>query len=99
MATTLSLKEFHVKVTDRAVGRNLPQRIGNLLWLPMLVMAVMAFPVGVILGGIQADAIASGGSAKTIAALDHFAPAVNFLGFQEPASPGTRHLSVPRSSA
>lgn len=81
MATTLNLKEFHVKVTDRAVGRNLPQRIGNLLWLPMLVMAVMAFPVGVILAGVQAQEIASGGSAKTIAALGQFAPAVNFLGF------------------
>jgi hypothetical protein len=81
MASALSLKEFHVKVTDRAVGRNLPQRIGRVLWLPMLVMAVMAFPVGVILAGVRAEAIASGGSATTIAALGQFVPAANFLGF------------------
>jgi hypothetical protein len=81
MATTLNLKEFHVKVTDRAVGLNLTQRIGRALWLPMLAMAVMAFPVGVILAGIRAQAIASGGSGKTIAALGQFVPAANFVGF------------------
>jgi hypothetical protein len=81
MATTLNLKEFHVKVTDRAVGRNIPQRMGRALWLPMLVMALMAFPAGVILAGVRAQAIASNGSAKTIAALGQFVPAVNFIGF------------------
>ncbi len=81
MATTLNLKEFHVKMTDRAVGRNLPQRIGSALWWPMLVMALMAFPVGVIFAAVRAEAIASDGSAKTIAALGQFVPAFNFIGF------------------
>ncbi len=81
MSTTLSLKEFKVKVTERAVGRNLPQRLGRVLWWPMLLMALMAYPVGVILAAVRAETIASGGSTKTIAALGHFVPAFNFIGF------------------
>ena len=72
---------FKVEVTDRGLGRNLPQRLGRALWLPMLIMALMAFPVGVILGAVRADAIATGGSQTTIAALGHAIPAVNFIGF------------------
>jgi hypothetical protein len=47
----------------------------------MLAMAVMAFPVGVLLGAIRANEIATGGSESTIAALGHAIPAVNFIGF------------------
>src|SRR5918995_4400178 len=82
MATAMTNSSgFKVDVTDRGLGPNLPQRMGRVLWLPMLVMAVMAFPVGVILGAIRADAIATGGSETTIAALGHAIPAVNFIGF------------------
>jgi hypothetical protein len=81
MATTRIRNDFDVEVSDRALGYNLPQRLGRALWLPMLAMALMAFPAGVVLGAIRANAIASGGSVKAIAALDQFAPAVNFLGF------------------
>ena len=69
------------EVTDRALGLNLPQRIGSVLWLPMLAMALMAFPVGVVLSAVRANEVATGGSPDTIAALGHFVPAVNFLGF------------------
>ena len=79
MATHVS--EFSYTITDRAVGRNLPQRMGRALWLPMLAMALMAFPAGWVLAVIRAVTIAEAGSAKTVAALGQFAPAVNFLGF------------------
>ncbi len=79
MATSTS--EFKYTVTDRAVGRNLPQRLGGALWLPMLAIALMAFPIGWVLAVIRAVTIADGGSARTVAALGHFVPAVNFLGF------------------
>lgn len=69
------------EVTDRALGLNLPQRIAKVLWLPMLVMALMAFPVGVVLSAVRANEVATGGSPDTIAALGHFVPAANFLGF------------------
>lgn len=80
MASTIH-PGFRYEVTDRALGPNLPQRIGNVLWFPMLVMALMAFPVGVVLGAVRANEVATGGSPDTIAALGHFVPAVNFLGF------------------
>ena len=79
MATHVS--EFRYTITDRAVGRNLPQRMGRALWLPMLAMALMAFPAGWVLAVIRAVTIAEAGSAKTVAALGQFVPAVNFLGF------------------
>jgi len=81
VSTTTSSSAFKVDVTDRGLGRNLPQRLGKALWGPMLAMAVMAFPVGVVLGAIRADEIATGGSESTIAALGHAIPAVNFIGF------------------
>lgn len=80
MASTIH-PGFRYEVSDRALGLNLPQRIGRILWLPMLVMALMAFPVGVVLGAVRANEVATGGEADTIAALGHFVPAVNFLGF------------------
>ncbi len=81
MATAISRTGFNYEVTDHALDRNLPQRIGRVLWLPMLLMALMAFPVGVILAIVRASKVASGGSTETIAALGQFAPAFNFLGF------------------
>jgi len=81
MATAITHDEFKVEVTDHALGRNLPQRIGKALWLPMLLMGLMSYPVGVILAIVRATKIADGGSAQTIAALGHFVPAFNFLGF------------------
>ena len=74
--------EFKVKVSERSLGRDLPQRIGRLLWLPMVLMALMAFPVAFILGAINADLIADGGeAASTLEAFRHVVPGFMFLGF------------------
>lgn len=73
--------EFAVLGSGHSLGENLPQRIGRRLWLPMLLMALMAFPVGVILGAMRADEIATGGEVDTIAALGHLVPGFMFLGF------------------
>lgn len=81
MASTLQPSAFRSTVSTRALGLNLPQRIGSVLWLPMLLMALMAFPVGVILAAIRANELATGGSPDTVTALGHFATAANFLGF------------------
>src|SRR6266542_1031179 len=81
MASTPIRNDFDVEVSDRALGYNLPQRLGRALWFPMLAIALMAFPAGVILGAVRGNAIASGGSERAIAALGQFAPAANFLGF------------------
>lgn len=81
MASTLHPTPFRYTVSTKAVGLNLPQRLGTTLWLPMLVMALMAFPVGVVLAGIRANEVANGGSPDTVAALGHFVTAANFIGF------------------
>jgi hypothetical protein len=84
LATPLKRSDgFKVVVSDRGLGRNFPQRMGRALWLPMWVMAVMAFPVAVILGAIRANLVADGdpADAEAIARLQHVTAAVMFIGF------------------
>lgn len=73
--------EFGALGSEHSLGENLPQRVGRRLWLPMLLMALMAFPVGLVLGAVRGDEIATGGDADTIAALGHLVPGFMFLGF------------------
>jgi len=81
MITSSSRTDFAVDISDRAPGFNLPQQSGRLLWAPMLVMALMAFPLGLILAVVRASLIQSGGDPNTIVALGHFGPAAMFAGF------------------
>jgi hypothetical protein len=81
MASTLHPTPFRFTVSTRALGLSLPQRVGKALWLPMLVMALMAFPIGVLLSGIRANEVATGGPPNAVAALGHFVTAANFIGF------------------
>jgi len=81
MASTRIRTDFDVEVSDRSLGYNLPQRLGRALWLPMLAMALMAFPAGAVLGAVRAHAIATGGSARAVAELGQFSVAANFVGF------------------
>lgn len=73
--------DFNVESSSHPLGPNLPQRLGRRLWAPMLLMAVMAFPVGLVLGFVRSDLVAGSGDPAAIAALDHFIPAAMFLGF------------------
>lgn len=73
--------EFDVITSNHGLGRNLPQRVGRALWLPMLLMAFGFFTVGFVLGIIRADEIADGGGADTIAQLRHTGSGFMFLGF------------------
>jgi len=79
-ATTLT-NQFELETGTRAPALNLPQRVGTLLWAPMLAMALMAFPVALLLGFIRSSAVADGTDATAIAALGHFGPAFMFIGF------------------
>lgn len=76
-----TLRTFNVETSRHALAYNLPQRVGRVLWLPMLAMALMAFPAGVVLGIIRADEISTGGAADTIEALKHVQAGVMFIGF------------------
>jgi hypothetical protein len=78
--TTPRRTDFTVEVSEHSLGLNLPQRIGRLLWAPMLVMAAMAFPLGLALAVLRAGAI-QGGDLQLVAALGHLGPAAMFAGF------------------
>ncbi len=72
---------FDTVASTRSLGRNLPQRIGRVLWAPMLAMALMAFTVGFVLAVVRANEIADGGGADTILQLQHVVAGFMFLGF------------------
>lgn len=81
MATATAPATFRVETSTRSLGYNLPQKMGRLLWLPMLLMALMFFGAGMALGIVRADEIADGGAADTVAWLQHAQAGVMFLGF------------------
>jgi hypothetical protein len=81
MMEAATVQQFDVEVSRRSRGYNLPQRVGRILWLPMLAMALMAFPAALVLGIIRADEISSGGSVETIETLRHVQAGAMFIGF------------------
>lgn len=72
---------FDVIETERPLGPNIPQRIGRLLWAPMLAMGLMAFPAALVLAGLRGSYVASGADEAAVAALGQLVPAAMFLGF------------------
>jgi hypothetical protein len=81
MTTATITPEFELESSDRALGPTMPQRAGRRLWAPMLAMALMAFPIALILGFVRAGAVSDGTDETTIAALEHLGPAFMFIGF------------------
>ncbi len=82
MATrTNSSADFAIDVSDKGLGYNKPQQMGRKLWAPMWIMAIMAFPAALFLGIVRSNAIASGESETTIAALGHVTTGIMFIGF------------------
>ncbi len=76
---------FDTVTTDRGLGYNAPQKMGRRLWLPMFLLALMAFPVAWTLGAVLSRRIASfsgeAGDLETIWTLRHLIPAFGFIGF------------------
>lgn len=81
MNTATTIDAYELEVSSHAPDPNLPQRMGRLLWAPMLAMALMAFPIALLLGLIRSAAVADGSDAAAIAALGHLGPAFMFIGF------------------
>lgn len=76
--------EFNVNITDRPLAPNLGQLLDGLLWLPMWLMAAMAFPIAFILAIVRANLLATASTvqqAATAAALGQYVTAAMFLGF------------------
>ena len=78
---TALLDRFDIQTTATAQGYNLPQKMGRRLWLPMFLMAIMAFPVAWILGAVASSELASNGVTEDALRLRHLVPAFGFIGF------------------
>ena len=72
--------EFVVEVSERSLGYNKPQQMGNRLWLPMFLLAVMAFPVALVISWIGAADLADG-DVQSALEKRHLVAAFGFLGF------------------
>ncbi len=78
---TALLDRFETKTTTTGLGYNAPQKMGRRLWLPMFLMAIMAFPVAWILGVVLSAELASNGVTEDALRLRHLVPAFAFIGF------------------
>jgi hypothetical protein len=76
-----SSTDFNVTVSDHGPGYNAPQKLGRKLWAPMWLMAIMAFPIALIIGIVRANEVASSGSDDTIASLLNVQTGIMFIGF------------------
>jgi hypothetical protein len=70
---------FHVVESEHSLGYNVPQKAGRRLWLPMFVMALMGWTVGIILAIVEAATDRS--DVNTLQNLGHLIPAFMFIGF------------------
>ena len=76
--------EFNYKVSDSGLGYSRPHKMGNRLWAPMFAMAIMAFPIALILSFVRAATIADATGQADIedaAQLGHLVAAFGFIGF------------------
>jgi hypothetical protein len=71
---------FDTKTTAKAPDALMPQKAGSKLWLPMFVMALMGFAVGIVLAVQRSSAIFDG-NLQDVAAYGHFVSAAMFFGF------------------
>lgn len=75
--------DFDITISERSLGYNLPQKMGRRLWAPMLLMTLMAFPIGLITSWVRSAEIADRAGFDPVVAsrLGHLVPAFMFLGF------------------
>jgi hypothetical protein len=101
MALASAHTDFAYSVSPRAASRNLPQRLGTILWAPMAAMAVMAFGAAITLAAVQSHLIDRAIRPDVAAALGHGAEAAIAVGlasvFAAVAFAITRILGVLRT--
>lgn len=74
--------DFEVVGSDRSLGFNLPQKMGNTLWARMFAMGLKAFVVALILGIVRADvANTRPDDAVALLQLQHVTVGIMFIGF------------------
>lgn len=70
---------FTVVGSDHSLGYNAPQKLGQKMWLPMFVMALMGWGAGFVLAIVEADTART--DVNTLQNLGHLVPAFMFIGF------------------
>lgn len=81
MAVQVASPHFNTVESDRSLGRIAPQKVGGILWAPMVLMGIMAFTAGIIVAIVRANEIDAAGAADTIAGLKHVGAGLMFIGF------------------
>ena len=80
--TTTPRPAFDYTITPTGPGYNAPQKMGRRLGAPMLALAAMAWPIGLVLSWVRAAEIASASpDLVAVARLGQLVPAFMFLGF------------------
>lgn len=79
--TTATINDYSTDTTTKAPDRIMPQKAGNTLWRPMLIMALMGFAVGMVLAIVRSNELSTGGDPLQIAALGQYISAAMFFGF------------------
>lgn len=75
-------RDFNVETSSRSLGYNLPQQLGRLLALPMLAMALMAFPAALVVGIVRSAKIHNqSATPDVLAQLQHVQAGLMFIGF------------------
>jgi len=81
MTTAAITTSFKTETTTTAPDAILPQKVGRKLWLPMFVMALMGFAIGIVLAIVRAVEVNDATDPELISALGHFVPAAMFVVF------------------
>jgi hypothetical protein len=81
MTTATTSAGFAIETTTKAPDRILPQKAGQRLWAPMLVMALLGFAVAVALTIARSVAIDDGTDPVLVEQLNQYVPAAMFFGF------------------
>lgn len=79
--TTLTIDDYTTVSTTKAPGKNMPQKVGTVLWRPMFAMALMAFALAFGLAIARSSMISSGDDPALIVAFGHYVTAAMFFGF------------------
>ena len=79
--TTLTIDSFTTETSTHAPDAILPQKAGRALWLPMFVMALAGFAIGIGLAITRSNMISNGDDPLQIAAYAQYVPAAMFFGF------------------
>ncbi len=73
----VATRDFRTEITEKSPGYNKPQQMGRRLWAPMWAMAVMAFPIALIVAFVAAGRT----DPAEVVAVQNIGTGIMFIGF------------------